>query len=236
MDFAFVRFREEVPPPLEKAAIGLISRRRVSNQLLSVLKVPEGLKDTQYGVEQVADEIRRMLGVYRGPIYDPALAADDAGVEVYDWSYPRSNSAVSVRFGYAIFRSEISTSYDIMFEFTSIVLNGMSYGKGVSMKDEAFARKVAGAVLLPKSEIQRELGTNRPLGYLDERVVAYFSVKYNLDTEVTIRRLIAAGAVLPMVADLADLGKAKELARTLGRENARRSYLMEAISGDLLTR
>lgn len=229
MSLASLRFREDPASPLAEAALSLLARRRPPPQYLSFLKVPEGLKNTQHGVEQVADEVRRLLGVCRGPVYSPLLAVDDAGVEVYEWAHYGTNSAVSAALGHAIFHHPLSSDYEIVFEFTSIVLNGLSYGRGVSLSDEVFARRVAAAVLLPKSEVQRELGTTRPLGYLDERAVAYFAVKYGLDPEGALKRLVATGAALPMLADLVNLDEVRRLASRLRREDLRRSYLREVI-------
>lgn len=229
VSLASIRFREEVPPPLAEAALSLLSRRKLSSHYLSFLRVPEGLKESQQGVEQVADEIRRLLGVCRGPVYNPVLAIDDAGVETYEWSHYGTNSVVSATLGCAIFRHPLSSDYEIVFEFASIVLSGFSYGKGVSMKDEAFARRVAGAVLLPKSEVQRELGTARPLGYVNERVVAYFAVKYRLEPALVLKRLVAAGVVMPMVADLVDVDKARRLAADLAQGGIRKGYLLDAL-------
>lgn len=181
--------------------------------------------DTRH-VELIADDIREAIGVVRGPICDAILAIEHLGIPVVHCSSYASNSAISIPRGAVVLYGDGATPADLFFELVGLMLYAKLYKTGLDIVSEAMMRRIALAVLLPKSEIQREIGRAKPMGYPEPAMVIYLSRKYGLTIEQTINRLVQAGMLLPFATDMLDWEEMHRLAFSI---NNRLSSRVQAI-------
>jgi Zn-dependent peptidase ImmA (M78 family)/DNA-binding XRE family transcriptional regulator len=169
-------------------------------------KVPEQALDA---IDTHAERIRSWLGVENGPLGDVLALLEDRGIKVIQCPLPQQVSGFSAyteELGGVIIVNEEHAAerqyFTAIHELVHLIYHRMEYRKPTAStakgKDprEKFADAVSGAVILPRSVIEEELGfyQNR---WIPEPVIQYIKRRYYVSMKTVLFRAEQAGIISP---------------------------------------
>ena len=174
--------------------------------------LPESRKMPELGIDSIdthAERIRSWLGVENGPLGDVLALLEDRGIKVIQCPLPQQVSGFSAyteeHGGVIIVNADHAAErqyFTAIHELIHLIYHRSEYRRPtastVKGKDprEKFADAVAGAVILPRSATEEELGfyQNR---WIPEPVLQYIKKRYYVSMKTVLFRAEQAGIISP---------------------------------------
>ena len=172
--------------------------------------LPESRKVPDQALEAIdthAERIRNWLGVETGPLGDVLALLEDRGIKIIQCPLPQQVSGFSAYTeelgGVVIVNADHAAErqyFTAIHELVHLIYHRMEYRKPTAPKvkgkdpREKFADAVAGAVILPRSAIEEELGfyQNR---WIPEPVLQYIKQRYYVSMKAVLFRAEQSGII-----------------------------------------
>jgi Zn-dependent peptidase ImmA (M78 family)/transcriptional regulator with XRE-family HTH domain len=210
-------FRADVPSAISQD-LKIILTRKVEDyafieQIVGAEPVlPESRKAQEQALAAIdthAERIRDWLGVENGPLGDVLALLEDRGIKIIQCPLPLQISGFSAYTeelgGVIIVNTEHATErqyFTAIHELVHLIYHRTEYRKPVALpakgKDprEKFADALAGAVLIPRSVIEEELGFYRNK-WIPEPVLDYMKRRYYVSMKTVLFRAEQTGLISP---------------------------------------